>query len=151
MILEMPEFDSIDEQLIQLLEKNADQSSAALARQLQTSSATVRRRVRKLMKSGAFRTVGLINPSLLGLTLVAVMVFNVKRDEVKKVVAQLVSNQEIRWVASTTGRYDIVCVARFRSTDHLSEFLNNEISTLPGLRHVETLISLQVAKCRLDL
>ncbi|MFQ5874857.1 MAG: Lrp/AsnC family transcriptional regulator [Dehalococcoidia bacterium] len=62
--------DSLDEQLVHLLEWDARQSSEALAKQLQVSPSTVRRRIRKLMQSGILRTVAFVDPTKLGFPLI---------------------------------------------------------------------------------
>ena len=54
--------DSLDEQLITLLGEDASKSSKALAKQLNVSQATIRRRIKDLMNSGALRIVGVVEP-----------------------------------------------------------------------------------------
>lgn len=54
----------------------------------------------------------------------------------------------IKWVATTTGRFDLLSLAAFRSTDELSDFLETEIASIGGLRSVETYICLEVKKGR---
>ena len=51
--------DSLDEQLINLLAKDAKQSSEVLARQLCVSSSTIRRRMKKLVQGGVLRITAL--------------------------------------------------------------------------------------------
>ncbi|MEJ2739788.1 MAG: AsnC family transcriptional regulator, partial [Dehalococcoidia bacterium] len=60
--------DSLDTQLIQLLGQDARQDSKTLAKELNTSSATVRRRLKKLLQSGILHIIGVIDPSEVGLS-----------------------------------------------------------------------------------
>ena len=138
--------DSLDEKLIQLLGQDARQSSNVLAKQLKVSPATIRRRVRTLVKSGALRIVGVVDPKKFGFPLVAVLALDVVHDKVDPVMKMLADRPEVRWISLTTGRFDIMALLRFRSTDELAEFVKNRLSNVEGLRNSETFLSLHVEK-----
>ena len=138
--------DSLDEKLIQLLGQDARQSSNVLAKQLKVSPATIRRRVRTLVKSGALRIVGVVDPKKFGFPLVAVLALDVVHDKVDPVMKMLADRPEVRWISLTTGRFDIMALVRFRSTDELAEFVKNRLSNIEGLRNSETFLSLHVEK-----
>jgi len=135
--------DSVDEQLVRLLGQDARQNSEALAKQLKLSAATVRRRLRKLMRSGLLRIVGVVDPASFGFPVLALITLDVVPDKVKSAIEELAKHLEVRFTSTTTGRYDVIAIARFRSTDHLSEFLMTELAKLEGLRNNETFICLQ--------
>ena len=109
----------IDEQLIHLLEKDARQSSEALAKQLNVSPTTVRRRKRALMQSGVLRITALIDPYKIGLPLIAVIAFDVAHEKSELIMQELASRPEVKWVALTTGRFDILVLAMFHSRPDL--------------------------------
>ena len=140
--------DSVDVQLVQLLGQYARQSSKSLAEQLHLSSATVRRRLRKLIQSGALNIVGIVDPSKFGLPLAAMINLNVAHDKLEAAVEALANRPEIRWVSTTTGRFDIMALGRFNSTDNLSDFLSNHLAEIEGVRDSETFICLDVRKGR---
>ena len=139
-------YDGVDEQLITLLGQDARQSSEALARQLGLSAATIRRRLKKLLKSGVIRTIALVDPAKSGFPLTAIIAFDVAHDKLQSTTKMLAEKLEIRWVASTTGRFDIIALARFHSTNELSDFLQNQVSNIEGLHDTETFICLNVNK-----
>ena len=56
----------IDERLIQLLRENGRQSSNVLAKRLDVSSATVRRRIKNLVQSGVLRIVPVVDAGKAG-------------------------------------------------------------------------------------
>jgi DNA-binding Lrp family transcriptional regulator len=140
--------DSVDKQLVVLMGKNARQSSEALAQQLNISAATVRRRLRRLLKKDVLRIVGVADPASFGFALGVVINLDVEQARVDKVMEWLVNRTEIKWASTTTGRYDIIVIARFESTDHLSRFLTKDLTALKGIKDIETLISLDVRKGR---
>lgn len=142
----MSTYDQIDQELIQLLEKDASQSSEALAGQLCVSPATVRRRLKRLKQSGVLRIMALVDPDKIGLPVIAIIAINVMRDKIESAVQLLVSQPEIRFLSTTTGRFDIMTCAWFHSTEELSRFILKDLGKVPGLKGTETFICLQVNK-----
>ena len=138
--------DALDEQLVTILQKNSWQSSEAIAKQLEVSPATVRRRIRKLIQSGIVRMVALVDPKKLGYHLSTMIAFDVEREELESVIQMLAEQQEVKWISTTTGRFDILVLARFRSTEELSEFVQRKLADVQGITGTETFICLQVAK-----
>ena len=140
--------DSIDKQLILLMGQNARQSSETLAKQLNLSAATVRRRVNRLIKNDLLRIVGIADPAEFGFSLGVVINLDGEQNKSESGMEWLINRTEVKWAATTTGRFDIIVVAGFRSTEHLSDFLTKELTSLEGIRDTETLISLDVRKGR---
>ena len=140
--------DSIDEQIIRLLGQDARQNSETLAKQLKLSSATVRRRLRKLIHSGVLQIVGVVDPNNFGLPMAAVITLDVAHDKLESAMEALAKRPEVRWISATTGRFDIILIARFRSTDGLSDFITKELAQLEGVKDSETFICLDVKKGR---
>ena len=138
--------DSLDKRLLQLLGENACQSGEALAKQLDVSPSTVRRRIRRLNQSGILRTTALVHPAKVGFPLVAVMAFDVAHDKLEQVTQMLANRSEVKWVTTSSGRYDVLAFMWFRSTDELSDFVQKELAGFDGVRDTETFICLQVKK-----
>ena len=138
--------DSIDEKLVRLLGKNAQQSYEQLAKQLNISAATVRRRLRKLIQNNLLSIVGVVDPSDFGLPLGAVITIDVVHDKLESTLEELSKQPEIRWVATTTGRYDVIIGGRFRSLDSLSDFTLKVLGKMKGVRSSETFIQLKHIK-----
>jgi Lrp/AsnC family transcriptional regulator, regulator for asnA, asnC and gidA len=144
----MKAVDSLDKQLLRILGQNAMQSSEVLAKQLNTSSATIRRRLKKLTESGILHIIGVIDPSEIGLSLNVIIAFKVANDQLKSILEILISKREISWVATTTGRFDILARGRFASTAEFSKFLTEEVNGIKGVVNCETFICLDVKKGR---
>ena len=138
--------DSMDEQLVRLLGKDARQNSETLAKQLNLSSATVRRRLRKLTRSESLRIVGVADPADFGFPLAVVIALDIAPDKLEAALEWLVKRPDIRWVSATTGRFDIIAIARFRSTDRLSEFMTKDLAQNKWVKDSETFICLDVRK-----
>ncbi len=140
--------DLLDRHLIQLLQKDARQSSEVLARQLKVSPATVRRRVRKLIQQGVLNVVAVVDPAKAGFPLSVLMAFDVAHDKLDSVLDTLASQPEVTLASTTTGRFDILALARFASTDELSDFVEKKVTRIEGVNNSETFICLRIAKGR---
>lgn len=136
----------LDKKLVELLGIDARQSNASLARKLNVSTATIRRRLNKLTKSGVLRISALVDPAEFGLPLVAMISLDVTQNKMKTTLQKLVKQPEVRWISSTTGRFDIIALARFPNTDQLFEFLNNNVANLEGVKDCETSLCHDVKK-----
>ncbi len=139
---------SFDEQLVLLLGQDALQNSERLARKLNVSSATVRRRLRKLIESDQLHIIGVVDPTKFGYSLRVMIALDVEHDKLEKITKVLANWPETRFVSITTGRYDIIAIAHFASTDNLSDFLANKLAKIEGLRNSETFVCLDVKKGR---
>ncbi len=142
----MHKIDEIDEHLITLLEKDARQSSRKLAEQLGVSAATVRRRIDALIKSNILQILGVVDYCKLGPCLFALTALDIEAAKTELTMEALVSIPEVKYVFSTTGRFDIVVIARFDSPESLTRFLRKTVAHIDGLRNTETFICLTVSK-----
>ena len=140
--------DSLDLKLVQLLEQNASQTSYALARQLCVSPATVRRRLKRLKQSGALRIAAFVDPNKMGMPVHVMIAMNVMHDKLELAMQLLISKPEVRFLSTTTGRFDIMACAWFNSIEDLTQFLQKNLAEVPGLKDTETFICLQVSKGR---
>ena len=138
--------DLMDEALIKLLAQNGRESAEVLAKKLKVTPATVRRRMNELIKDGVIRIVAITDPKKTGYPLAAVIAYNVEHDKLDSAVKFLVGLPEVTWVSSTTGRFDIISVQRFNSTDDLNDFINKVMSQIEGLRDSEAFICLHQGK-----
>jgi Lrp/AsnC family transcriptional regulator for asnA, asnC and gidA len=134
--------DSLDQELIDLLQQDASRSSIELAKQLHVSSVTIRRRLKKLTQSGVLRIVGWVNYDKIGLPLFALIALHVVAEKIDSVMHLLNKRPEVTWVATTTGRFDLILVAHFRATGELSAFVHKELPRLEGFKDSETFICL---------
>ncbi len=142
----MSMIDSVDEKIIQLLSRDAWQSSESLAKEINVSSATVRRRIKKLVKNGTLHVGAFVDPVKIGQPLAAVIALGVPHDKVEKVAQQLSSRPEVKWVSSMTGRFDILVFLRLSSTDELANFVQKELPKLEAIKSSETFICLHIHK-----
>ncbi|MFC1928940.1 Lrp/AsnC family transcriptional regulator [Chloroflexota bacterium] len=139
-------FDSLDRRLIDLLQQDAHQPSKVLAKQLSVSSSTVRRRVKRLIQQGIIRIIAIPKPEKIGLNLRVIVTFKVYHDHLKSFVKQLGSNPNVRFLAVTSGQFDVLASMWFESTNQLYAFMEEEVTKMKGLKSTETFVCLHVEK-----
>lgn len=142
----MKAIDHIDERIVHLLEKNARQSSHALARQLNVSSATVRRRVKRLIDSKVLRVVAYKDPVRGGLPVAAVIGLNIDHERLDATMKEIISYPEVVKAFTTTGRFDAFALVRFSSNENFSSFLRKDITKIEGIKDSETFVCLHMEK-----
>ena len=138
--------DSIEEQLINLLMKDARQSSGTLAEQLQVSSSTVRRRMKRLIDQGLIHIIALPEPGKIGFSLEAVIALDVETDRLHSTMDALRKYPQVRWLAAVSGQFDIMANVWFPSTEELFKFMESEVGRMEGVKNSETFICLHVEK-----
>jgi Lrp/AsnC family transcriptional regulator, regulator for asnA, asnC and gidA len=138
--------DLFDKKLVLLLAHNATLSNEQLANHLNVSSNTIRRRLKVLMDDGALRIIAALNPADFGITMGMVIALKVVPEMINSTVNTLAKHQEIRWVSTTTGQFNVLAMARFHSADHASDYLSGISAKANGLISIETFISLDVLK-----
>jgi Lrp/AsnC family transcriptional regulator for asnA, asnC and gidA len=134
--------DSIDIKLVKLLSKNARQDSETLAKKLDLSAATVRRRIKKLIGSGSLRIIGVVNAPSFGLPLSVIIALDVIPEKLDSAMKALNNLPGINRVFFTSGRYDVIVNANFASTSALADFIRDHLNKIEGLKDTETFICL---------
>ena len=136
----------LDRQLIDLLMQNANISSTELAKKLNVSSSTVRRRMKGLLEQGIIRIIAAPDLHKVGFPVVAFISLEVSHEKIKSVLKALSEYPHVAWVAATSGLFNVRSVWWVRSTEELYRLLESEIGKIDGIIRSETSICLQIEK-----
>ncbi len=120
--------------------------NTGIARKVNVSEETVRRRLKRLLNEKYIRVVGVPDPSRMGFESQVIIGLQVDADKVDSVSDELSMMPEVTWVSVTTGSFDIFAWATLKSSDALSQFLRKRVGTIPGVRKMETFINLASKK-----
>ena len=74
----------------------------------------------------------------------AIVLLNVKRNQINSVAEQLTQLKGITEVFSVAGRYDLVAVLRVLDNDSLADLVTSQMLQVDGITHSETLIAFRV-------
>ena len=135
--------DSIDQQLLSLLRKDARTSVATLAQKLGVSRGTVSNRVTKLEDAGIIvgYTVRL-RPDAQPTEISAWMSVAVQGNETRAVIASLLGEPGVATLHDTNGRWDLLAELRAANLAELSHVLER-IRLIRGISSSETSIHLE--------
>ena len=136
--------DEIDHQILDLLIDNTRTAFTDIAKKLLISAGTVHVRVKKMEDAGIIKGSSLtLDYKKLGYTFIAYIgIFLEKTHQTKFVLQKLESIPFVTVAHITTGKFNIFCKVRAKSTDHAKEiiFLLDDVE---GVSRTETMISLE--------
>lgn len=138
--------DDFDRAIIRLLQADGRMPFLSIANELGLAEGTVRRRVAKLLDEDLVKIVGIADPFKVGLNTVAVVGLKVERGRIEAIAEALSALPDVRYVALSTGNYDLVIEVVVASNDALLTFLVDTLSGVPGINNTGTSIVLKVAK-----
>lgn len=144
------ELDTLDRALIALLQEDARLTHRQMAEQVGSSEATVRRRLDRLVKTGAIRIAAVVSPFALGYDVVAILGLQIDRRQQAAIEAMLTALPEVRFLGLTVGSYDMMVEAWFHDNDGLLDFLSTRLTRIHGIIRAESWQVLKLAKYSYD-
>jgi len=142
------DIDGTDREIMSILQENSRSANTEIAKRLQISEATVRNRIRKLVDSKIIRNIAVIKPELLGYQVHLFVGVQVEVKKAKEVASRLKNKEAVHFLGYSTGRYDIILVAFFRSVEEQSQFFLEELSRIEGIIRTETFSVLKNVKTK---
>jgi DNA-binding Lrp family transcriptional regulator len=129
----MAKLDSIDQRIIDELEKDARTPFLKIAKELSVSEGTIRKRVAKLIEEKIITkfTIELSNH----FTAIVGMETN-PHIPTKQIVSEL-EKLPTKKIFEVAGRYDVVCFITTKSFEEINEVLE-KIRIINGIMHTET-------------
>jgi len=138
-----PSLDPLDIRLMGELESDARQTYKDLAVKLGVSRPTITSRVRRLLDSGVVRIICWADPVALGYKFIVTLSIYAQPGRISDVANNLAAREQVLHIHLCTGRFNIFAWAMFRDREDLSNFLLNELGSISGVLHVETMLTLQ--------
>jgi Lrp/AsnC family transcriptional regulator, regulator for asnA, asnC and gidA len=140
------QIDEIDENLINELEKNGKLSYASLAEKLNTSNATISRRINSLIKRDMIKIVAVPNPTKLGFNINSLIHLRVQTEKLDDVCEKISSYPEVHSVMTLINNFDIVVGVHFPTSEMMHDFIVNNVAAINGIVNIETYIRAEVKK-----
>jgi Lrp/AsnC family transcriptional regulator, regulator for asnA, asnC and gidA len=138
--------DPTDRAIIDCLREDGRMPSSVIAQQLALSDRTVRRRIRDMQKFRGLKVVPVLDPDSIGLSTCIYVGISVDRNHLQAVADAVRRMPEVRYLAHTTGQWDLLAEAFVGSREHLADFILGTIGHLPGIRKSETFNVLRIVK-----
>ncbi|MEO1768739.1 MULTISPECIES: Lrp/AsnC family transcriptional regulator [Enterococcus] len=130
----MKYFDDIDYHIIKLLKDDARMSSSKIANKLGINERTARRRVDRLLETGAMRITAILDPNDFGYTNIVDMYMHVEEEKYEQTLTQFKANSSVAYVAKGWGDDNLIIQSRFKSSEEMNSFLNEFVANLEGVK-----------------
>lgn len=138
--------DELDRRIIKLLQRDGRMSNTEIARDLEVTETTVRKRIGQLLEEGLMNIVAVPTPEAVGMNLSAIIGVSVELAAMHAVGDAIRAYPEVRYVGMSAGRYDLIIEAFFSSQEQLLDFVTDKLGALSGVTDVETSVILKVVK-----
>ena len=139
--------DSIDKQIIRLLQKNARSSISEISAQVNLSIPATSDRIRKIESAGIItQYTAIVNPSAVNRKLTALMFISLEKPRFSDQFVSFVNTQdEILECHYLTGDFDYLMKIVTESTETL-EALLRRVKSIPGVQKTQTIVTLCTVK-----
>lgn len=138
--------DELDRKIIKMLQADGRLSNTEIARSLEITETTVRKRIAHLLDERLMSIVAVPTPEASGMSLSAILGVSVELTAIRQVADAIRAYPEVRYVGMSSGRYDLIVEAFFIDQEHLLEFVTDKLGGLSGITNLETSIILKVVK-----
>jgi len=132
--------DELDRLILQTLQEDGRTPFTRIAKQAGVSETTIRSRYNNLVEEGIIRSVGVVDPYALGFQAPAIIGVSVEPGMVDQVARTIADLSEVSYLVMTLGRFDLLIEVFCRDLPHLTDFITQQIHSLPGVRSTETLV-----------
>lgn len=127
-------FDELDYQILLSLRENARKPAVDISRETGANERTVRNRIERMVQSGAIRLTSIVDPQAFGYINTVDIFLEVDPLQEKDAIANLLSRQEITYLALGQGTQEVSIEARFKDNAEMREFLGRVLPLVPGVR-----------------
>jgi len=136
------DLDVQDKKLIAELTRDGQLSPGKIAEEIGVTAPTVRSRMKNLVKAGALKVAGIINPmKTKGLTVALVGISLHSHEQLDEKLDLIGSLPRVNWCAVVTGRYDIIVeIVCSDDIGDLYDFLDKDLSTVGGINSSESFV-----------
>jgi len=126
------------------LAKNASISVPQLSKKLGVNASVLYSRIKRLTKRSLIRKFTIIvNDSLLGINVKAVVGINRDPKLKEGIHLALLRMPEVRILSEVTGRFDIIISVNARTLEELHKVVIEQIGKIEGIQNTETFVEMQ--------
>lgn len=145
-----PDIDALDRRIIACLQASGRQTNTEIAAHLGTSESTVRKRIDRLLQNDIVRITAVVDPLKFDTPIVVIIGIHVVPARVNAIAARLNTLPELRFIGLTTGAFDFVAEAWFKSSEELRTFLTEKLTSISGITKIESTQVIQMIRYTYD-
>ena len=143
--------DEFDLKIIALLQQDGRMSTQDIAKALDATSSTIRKRIRRLEDTGAMRVVAVTDFAAAGYDVLLAIGVQVESRNAEDVGRDLAELPDVFSVNLTTGSHDIEILVGARSFEELATFLHEEVASIEGIGRLSPGLTVEVYKYQSEI
>ncbi len=143
--------DELDMKIISLLQEDGRTATQDIAKKFNSTSSTIRKRIRRLEETGTMRVVAVTDFAAAGYDLLLAIGIEVESRNAEDVGRDLAKLPEVFSVHLTTGSNDLEILVGARSFDELSYFLHKEVGNIDGIGRMYPGLTIDVLKYHTEI
>lgn len=137
-------FDELDMKILSELTKDASISVPRLSKKLHVNASVLYSRIKRLSKKGLIRKFTiLVNDSLLGINVKAIIGINRDPKLKESIHTELLKIAEVMMISEVTGRFDILVAISARTLEELHSVVIEKVGRIEGVLNTETFVEMQ--------
>lgn len=138
--------DILDLDIMKILQEDGRKSFREIATMLNKPESTIRLRYNQLIENKLLRVVAIPDPKEVGFGTMAIICLKMDLKYLKEAAEKIASFREVRFIACTSGKYDLIIEVYMKYNEDLINFLSNELSRINGLKVCDVSIELKLFK-----
>lgn len=140
------DLDETDLTILNELQSDFTTSYRDIAKKLNMSVGTVHNRVKKLKETGVIKSfTAILDAEKLGYELTAIILMQVEGGKIVDVEQAIAKSKSVTAVYDTTGEFDIIAVAKFKTREDLNSFIKETLK-IGAIKRTVTSMVLNVVK-----
>lgn len=139
-------FDKTNRLILQHLQENGRKSIVDIAKEIDISSATITKRLNKMLSDGSIAIQAILNPFKMNYPCKAIIGMDMEAPSVNKIVERFTEHFFVTMVITSFGRYDAMMIVNFPNNEELYKFIKNELHPIDGIRDYEIFLVNEVVK-----
>ena len=142
-----PVLDSVDMKILKMLGADARVSLSEMGREVGLSTSTIRKRVKRLQKSGVIRGfTALLDPQKFGKGLTAFVSVEADARSMRDLMRSLSRRHEVCELYTTTGGHGLMMKVKMGDVDELNEFVKSHLQSNDAVKSVRTTVAMETVK-----
>ncbi len=132
------ELDGLDAKIILMLQSDGRLPNTTIARRLGVAEGTVRKRVARLLRERVMQFGALADPLKIGYQIYVNLEIQAEPRLIEQVAERVARLDEVFFLGISTGPFDMIGAAAFRSNEHFYEFMTQRLARIPGIQRTLT-------------
>jgi len=138
--------DELDLIILDALQEDGRTPFTQIAKKVGVAESTIRSRYANLVEQGIVQTIAVIDPFAVGYNSPALIGISVDPGSARAVAHELEKLNEVSYLVLTLGKHDLMVEIFCRDRIHLTDFIANQIQSIPGVRATETQVIGEIFK-----